>query len=344
MKRFFLSMFYLLLPVYLFSQNNDAAFKYLSAISENGAAISKRYMSYSSAVAHSKRARKVENRRIDLIKAVADAKKKAAAMACYDNDCALRDSLVLYLTISYYVLNSDYEKIINMEDVAEQSYDKMEAYLKARSMANEKVRNAGDMLGDKFEAFAKSHNIKLSDSKDKLSKDIEKVNRVNDHYDDVFLIFFKAYKQEIYLMDALTRKDYSSAEQNRNALLEIATEGSASLDTMKGFNGDKALIMACKRVQEFYKSEAKDKISVIIDFMLKQENYEKLDKVIGSKDPMLRTQDEVTQFNKAITDVKSAINKYNSASSYLNQNRTSTINAWNNTSQNFLERYVPKYD
>jgi hypothetical protein len=325
------------------SQNN-AAYQYLSSISDNGQNISKRYMSYSSAVAHSKKARKVENKRQDLLKAVADARKKAQALSCFENDCALRDSLVSFLTISYYVLNSDYEKIVNMEEVAEQSYDLMEAYLNAREMANGKVETAGNILGNKFDEFAKKYNIPVSDNKSKLSKDIEKSNRVNDHYNIVFLVFFKSYKQEAYLIDAINRKDYSSAEQNRNALLQVAAEGISKLDTMKGFNNDKALIIACKRVLEFHRTEAKDKIGLIIDYFLKQENYDKLDKVIGSKEPMLRTQQEIDQFNKAITDLKAALAKYNPTNNYLNQNRTNTLNAWNTTTQNYLERYIPKYE
>lgn len=113
---------------------------------------------------------------------------------------------------------------------------------------------------------------------------------------------------------------------------------------MKGYNSDKALIMACKRVLEFHRTEARDKIGLIIDYMLKQENYDKLDKIIGSKEPMLRTQQEIDQFNKAITDVKSAMAKFNPTNNYLNQTRTSTTKAWNTTSQNYLERYIPKYE
>lgn len=345
MKRIYILTFLsVLLQTYTFSQGSDAALKYLNNIAENSQTISQKFMSYSSAVAHSNRARKVENRRIDLIKATADARNKAMAMTCFEKDCALRDSLVSYLTISYYVLNNDYAKIVNMEEVAEESYDQMEAYLNARKMATEKVKMAGDMLDDKYMAFADKHNIKIAENKSKLSRDIEKVGKVNEHYDKVYLIFFKSYKQEFYMADALNRKDYSSAEQNRNSLLQLSTEGLARLDTMRGLNNDKSLILACKRVLEFYKTEATDKVSTVIDFMLKKENYEKLEKVISTKDPMLRTQDEVNQYNKSVADLKAVTAKYNTTVNFLNQGRTASINGWNSATQNFLERYIPKYD
>jgi len=94
----------------------------------------------------------------------------------------------------------------------------------------------------------------------------------------------------------------------------------------------------------FYQTEAKDKIAIIIDFMLKRENFEKLDKTIGAKDPMARTNDETGQYNKAIKELNAATNNFNMANNYLNQNRKNAIDNWNNTSQSFLERYVPKYN
>ena len=42
----------------------------------------------------------------------------------------------------YNVLNDDYSKIINMEEIAEQSYDAMEAYILAQEMVDKKPEEA----------------------------------------------------------------------------------------------------------------------------------------------------------------------------------------------------------
>jgi hypothetical protein len=327
----------------LFCQNNNP-YNYLKIIAEEQVLISEKYLDYASAVAHGKSARKVEKRRIDLIKSVLSSKDKIASLPCFDNDCKLRDSLVSFLTISYYVLNFDYEKIVNMEEVAEQSYDLMEEYMNAREKASDKVEQAGKKVDTVLREFAKANNVTLSDKKDALSIKMERVSKVNKHYNEVFLIFFKSYKQEAYLSDALNRKDFSSAEQNRNALLQVSNEGLSKLDTLHAFLNDRSLIMACHKALDFYKTEAKDKIGIIIDFMLKNDNYEKLREVVESKDKMSLTKEEVANYNNSAKELNNLMPTFNSTKTSLNQNRLSVTNNWNNTAQNYLEKYIPKTD
>lgn len=328
----------------LFSQVNKEAYSYLSTILNDEEQISKRFLSFASSVAHSNSARKVENRRKDLIKSVMEVKSKISKMNCLDNDCSLRDSLISFLQLDYYVLNSDFEKILNMEEVAEESYDLMEAYLNARAQANNKVQKKGEMLDELYKTFAVRHDVTISDRKDILSIQIEKVNRVNEHYEIIYLIFFKAYKQEAYLINALNKKDFSGAEQNRNALQQVSLEGLGKLDTIKTFQNDRSLISACRRSLEFYKMEAQDKISDVIDYILKNDNYNKLTQTVGSKDPMFRTKDEVDQYNESIKELNVATRKYNSINQILNQQRSSSVNEWNLAVQNFFEKYVPNYN
>lgn len=337
---FFLAASFLI-SITSYSQDNEA-YKYLLTISKEQQQISKHFLTYASSVAHSKSARKVENRRKDLIKTVAKTKEKISAMSCIEGDCKLRDSLVSFLTINYYVLNNDYEKIVNMEEVAEQSYDLMEAYINARRQANDKVEKAGDVIDVLFREFARNHNITISDKKDEMSLQIEQINEVNKHHEAVYLIFFKAYKQEAYMLDALFKKDFSSAEQNRNALLQVAVECLGNLDTVSSYKGDKSLIAACKKVLEFYKIEARDKIGPMIDFMLKNENVGKLNKSIGAKKANMRTQEEIDEYNKAVDELNALSKDYNNTNNFLNQNRSNTLDNWNATSQNFLEKYIPK--
>ena len=49
--------------------------------------------------------------------------------------------------------------------------------------------------------------------------------RVMKHYNEVYLIFFKANKQEAYLMDAVNQKNINSIEQNINSLQNFAEQG-----------------------------------------------------------------------------------------------------------------------
>ena len=161
-------------------------------------------------------------------------------------------------------------------------------------------------------------------------------------YNAVYLIFFRSFKQEYYLLEALSKKDFSSAEQNRNALLQISIEGMSKMDTLKAFHNDRSIISACKRSLEFYRTEAKDKIGIEIDYFLKQENYNKINQVYNTKDRMLHSKEEVDQYNKAASELNNAAKKFAAVNNSLNQMRETTINNWNNMVQNYLERYIPK--
>jgi hypothetical protein len=327
----------------IIAQNNDAL-NYMVKIVNTELEINEKYLKYNGAIAHSKSARKVENKRIALIQAVNSAKNTIASMPCYENDCMLRDSLVSFLSMQFYVLNYDFAKIVNMEDVAEQSYDKMELFMNAQELANNKIESAGRNVDFVFKDFAKNHNVPLSNKKDEMTKKIERVSAVNKHYSKVYLIFFKAYKQEAYLMDAINRRDYSAAGQNKDALLSVSVEGLSKLDTLKAYLNDKSLITACRRSLEFYKSEAKDKIGIVIDYFIKAEEGDKLQRTVGSKDPMLITQDERTQFNKVKKELDLLTRSFNATNPGLNQSRTATLNNWNAVVKSYLERYIPKGD
>jgi len=48
-------------------------------------------------------------------------------MPPWKGDRSYRNSSVAYLKLVYHVFNEDYGKILNLEEIAEQSYDAMEA-------------------------------------------------------------------------------------------------------------------------------------------------------------------------------------------------------------------------
>ena len=342
MKHFAI-VFYLIMLICsnLNAQNTKEAVVYLNSISENERQISKRFLSFTSSFVHDNSAKKVEFRRKSLIKSVEESRNKIAAMPCFANDCALRDSLESFLKLQYYVLNSDYDKILNMEEIAEESFDNMEAYMNARSKANELIQRGGVVIDEIYKEFAKQHNILLTEREDKISLQIDKINKVFKHYDSVYLIFFKVNKQEAYMINSMNKKDFSGIEQNRNALISVANEGLAKLDTVKAFFNDKSLILACRRAITFYKTEATDKTPGLIDFLMKNENFEKVKKTFDGKEPSGRSQDEINQYNLAVKDINNASNKFNSVNNTLNNNRKLITNDWDNTVNSYLEKYVP---
>jgi ribosomal 50S subunit-associated protein YjgA (DUF615 family) len=160
------------------------------------------------------------------------------------------------------------------------------------------------------------------------------------HYNEVYLVFFKAYKQEAYLMDAVNQKNVNSIEQNINSLQNFSEQGLEKLKELKGYNNDGSLIIACRNILNFYKDEAK-KGSAMTDFFLKEENFTKLKKQFDSKPGSKRTQQDVDQFNKAVNDINSASNNFNAVNNELNKQRSKSLDGWNNAVKKYLDEHVP---
>jgi len=188
--------------------------------------------------------------------------------------------------------------------------------------------------------FAAKHNVNLIESESATDAKMKIANSVMKHYDEVYLIFFKAYKQEDYLMNALNQKNVNAIEQNINSLQSFAEEGLEKLKDLKGYNNDASLIIACRNLLTFYKDEAK-KGSALTDYYLKEENFMKLKKQFDSKPALKRTQQDVDQFNKGVSDINAAGASYNSLNNDLNKQRNSNLNGWNNAVKKYLDNYIP---
>ncbi|MCB0402392.1 MAG: hypothetical protein KDD41_09940 [Flavobacteriales bacterium] len=325
-----------------FSQKFNSAIEYMNYMSDQYKTINKDTWEYTSAVAHGKSARKVEKRRVEVLKTLLQSKKSIQKIQGYEGDNELRDSVISYLTISYDVINYDYAKIVDMEAISEQSYDAMEAYMLAQDQANEKLHTAGNMLQLQQDNYARKHDITINPELDEISKKLEAADKVFDYYRVIYLLFFKSYKQEAYLMDAMQRNDVSGIEQNKNALMNYANEGIKELASMDGFSGDVTIRNACKNMLTFYKKESEEHMKTISDFYIKNENFAKIKAAFDAKKPSSRTQEDVDEFNKAVDDINKASNEYNVLSNKLNQDRADLINKWNTSSQAFLDKHIAK--
>ncbi|MBN2273048.1 MAG: hypothetical protein JXR41_06875 [Bacteroidales bacterium] len=324
------------------AQQNDSAYNYMATIGREYANITENYLSYSSAVAHSKSAKKSEHKRIDFIKSIGLARARIASMPAFRGNATFRDSVVSYLTLTYHVMNEDYGKIMDLEEIAEQSYDLMEAYYLAQDMASEKMRMASNKLNLIEKDFAARYNIQLSEQQSDISKKVETVNSVQRHYTQVYLILFKSHKQEAYLLEALNKKDMNAAEQNRNALLQTAVEGLSKLDTLSVYKNDRSLVTACRKALGFFSMEANDKMPAVIDYYLKADNFEKVRDAFEAIPQMARTQTDVEQYNKAVNEYNTASRSMNVINNSLNQSRTNVMNNWNTIADVYLQRHTPK--
>jgi sugar-specific transcriptional regulator TrmB len=333
-------VFVMAFSVHSSAQSFENAGEYMDYIFKANNELTEKYLTYLSAVSHGKSTRKVEKRRQEVVNAISDTRFNIMGMLPFKGDRTLKDTTVAYLKILNYIFNDQYGKIVNMEEIAEQSYDAMEAYLLAQEKAQEKLEEASLKQHETQKLFAKKNNINLVEGENEVSAKMKTANQVLKHADETYLIFFKCYKQEAYLIDAMNRKNLVGIEQNNNSLKKFAEEGLEKLNNLKGYNNDPSLIVACRDLMNFYKKEA-GKGSALSDFYLKEENFNKLKKQFDAKPSSRRTQQDVDQYNKAVNDLNAAMNDFNKTNNELNKERTSVINNWEKLYKKYMDTYIP---
>ena len=323
------------------AQDLSTPVSYMAHFNDKIGVVNQTYMNYLSAVSHGKSARKVEKLRGKVVELIFNTRNDVAGTPPFKGDRTLRDAAAAYFKTCYIVFNEDYAKIVNMEEIAEQSFDAMEAYMLAQEKANDKLEQAFKKHGEVYKEFAQKNNVELRESKDALEDKIEKANKVSAYYHPFFLIFFKANKQDVYLTDAINKGYINGVEQNRNALLNYATTGFEQLKGMEAFESDASVLTACKKVMLFYKEMSETKMEAITGFLLAQENFKKVKKEFDAKPAAKRVQADIDVYNKAIDVINKASTAYNKNNNEINKQRTEVLKMWDGAVTRFMDVHMP---
>lgn len=331
---------FIVLSLQGFSQTFENAGQYLEYFGKLNQELSQKYLTYLSAVSHGKSARKVEKRREEVVKAISDTKFNVMGTPPFKGDKTLRDTTLAYYKMLNSVFNEDYGKIVNMEEIAEQSYDLMEAYMLAQEKATEKLQEAQDRQRETEKRFAAKHNVTLIDGESEIGNKMKTANQVTKHYDAVYLVFFKSHKQEAYIMDAMDKQNVLSMEQNINTQKKNSEAGMEKLKTLTAYSNDPMLITACQQALDFYKEEA-NQFSTLTDFLMLQDKFAKEKKLFDSKPASKRTQQDIDQYNKSINDINAASNNFNKTNNDLNKKRSAMLDNWNKSVKKYMDTYIP---
>ncbi|HYF67731.1 MAG TPA: hypothetical protein VD884_06330 [Ohtaekwangia sp.] len=324
------------------AQSSAGPVEHMNQFTSREEVLSKNYLSYMSEIAHGSKARKMEKRRTELITSIKKALNESGRIKPHNGDATLRDAFRNYWSVLLSVINEDYAKIIDMEEVAERSYDAMEAYLLIQEKAEEKINNAFNNAVDTYNVFAANNNVTIVEGKSsKLSKRLNQLGQANSYVNKIYLIFFKSTVQEQLAFEAINTNNINSLEQLKGTMAKYAEQGLIQLDSIKPYKGDGSLITACRKVLEFQKAEAVS-MSVYSDFLIKKEDFEKTKKAFESKPAAKRTQADVDAFNKAVAEQNKAGIAYNKVNNDLSKRRENVMSNWDITKKRFYTAHFPK--
>ncbi|WP_040278037.1 LIC11966 family surface protein [Psychroserpens damuponensis] len=336
-----LTLIVLFVATSMSAQTFNNASEYLDFIAEEQEEITKNMWKYTKAVAHSKSARSIDGKRKKLLKTIDQAIAKISKADGFEDD-DYKNKVLKHMTFNKDLLNQDYAKIIDMKEVAEQSYDAMEAYILAQEMADQKMEESQQEYERNFYEFTAKHNIQIIESESDLGKKMKISNEVFEHYHDLYLTYFKVYINEVYLMDAIQKNDVSAIQQNANALVTAAKEGLEILKTKNTYKNDKSIIEATKKAFEFFIEEGEIQIPKITEFLILNEDFVKIKTALEQTNERKRTKEQVDNYNKKVKEVNNGANNYNKVNAQLNTKRQNVINGLNATNVNFLSKHIPK--
>ncbi|WP_412476342.1 LIC11966 family surface protein [Flavobacterium sp. TBRC 19031] len=342
MKKQWLYTLLFFVSVNLNAQEFKTPVDYLNYIGKEQENISRSMWKYTSAVAHSKSARRIDNTRKLLVKSIQTASKKIAALKDgYKGDTEYRNQILEYLSISEKNINEEYDKIIDMQEVAEQSYDAMEAYIMTRDLVNKKIDTENEKAELAQKNFCSKYNITLSENTSELGKKIKISNEVFAYHTELYLIFFKANVTDLYLSNAIEKNDIGGIQQNAATLIQYADEGLEKLKSIKPFGTDNSMVLITKKALEFYKKQGQQFVPKIVEFMMFNEKFETAKKTLESKSDKDRTKEEIDNYNNMVKQVNKEIDNYNKINNTNFQEKNNIINQWNTTGDNFISSHVP---
>ena len=335
-----LTVFILLIAYTTHSQSFKNASEYLDFIATEQESVTKNMWKYTKAIAHSKNDRTINAKRNVLLKTVEKAIAKIENADGYDGE-DYKNQVLTYMRLNESLLNQDYAKIIDMKEVAEQSYDAMEAYVLARELADQKMEDAYNEYDTNFRLFAAKHNISIVESETDLGNKMKISNQVFNHYNELYLIYFKVSINEMYLIDALSKNDVGAIQQNANALSQTAKEGLEILKTVELYKNDKSIAEVTKDAFEFFIDEADNQVPQLTEFLILNEDFETIKNTLEKTPERKRTKEQIDTYNKKVKDINKAVDNYNKVNTQLNKDRQNVVNKLNTTNENFLAKHIP---
>ena len=191
------------------------------------------------------------------------------------------------------------------------------------------------------EEFADQFGVRLVDSNDKFARKLEELNRTFKYYNKIYLIFFKAYQQELNLFDAIEKQSLDEMVSEKRKLEVAANEGLGKLDRIGSYQGDKSLRTAARQNLEFYRQESGVQLVQVIDYYKELGELRKLkasldEKGISREERLRRSR----MYNDQVHKVNESTPELNAMNEALNSERAKYLSQWNQVSEAFLQKFI----
>ncbi|MCB2377097.1 hypothetical protein LGH70_05860 [Hymenobacter sp. BT635] len=280
-------------------------------------AMLKKNLRYISKAAHSDNEKKVDAKRMELVKQTEISLAKLAKLPAFEDDKGFKDQTTEAFYQQLKVYSEDYKAVDMMAGTRTGSVENMERYLHAQEVAEGKLQAVNDSVNAAQQRFAKRHKMTVGEDPEgkRLSQYMKQVSEVNTYQHQVFLAQFRTEKASAMLADAMRQQNAADFEAAR---VQLQADTQAALDQL-------AAVPAFRGKDAQYRDAARNLVKTYNSMCADQ--FVKLKDLIERKDKL----------SKADVDL------YNKCISFYNTQNQKVVNAYNQASSTFMATYVPVF-
>jgi hypothetical protein len=278
----------------------------------------KKNLRYISKSAHSDNEKKIEARRLEVVKQNEVSLAKLAKLKAFEGDLDFKDKATEALYQQLKVYSEDYKMVDFLAATRTRSYENMEQYFRAMEVAEAKLQAVGDSVDVAQKRFAQRHKLTITrdPETEQLDKYIEAVSAVNAYQHKVYLAQFRVEKANGKVGDAMAAQDVAAFADARKQLAEETKAAAAELAAVPAFRGkDTQYRDATRNLVNFYAGLASNQ-------------FVKMEALLDHKDSL--TKEEAKEINGYIA--------------YYNTNSQKHGQAYNQAANAFQAAYIPVFN
>ncbi|RSK33134.1 LIC11966 family surface protein [Hymenobacter metallilatus] len=281
-------------------------------------AMLKKNLRYISKSAHSDNARKIDAKRLDLIKQTELSLNKIAKLPAFEDDKGFKEQTTEALYQLLRVYSEDYKAVDMLAATRTATVENMEQYFKLQEVAEAKMQVINDSVDAAQARFARRHKLTITEDPEgkRLAQYMRQVSEVNSYQHRVYLAQFRIEKASARLTDALGAQDAAAFEAARLQLVDDAQTATAELTAIKPFRGKDAQYRdAARNLVKFYAAFAANQAAQMKALLDRKNDLTKLE-----------------------------ADKFNGIIGYYNTQNQKLAQAYNQAGNTFQATYIPVFN
>jgi hypothetical protein len=260
-----------------FAQSNTEAVKFFERINNEMTRVNEKQMLNSNAQVHSKDVKTQKTAQMQVVGQINIAISNLKTVKDFKGSTLRQGHLKMYdaLLKTY---NGEYEKLFALAKTAEETVETMDAYLKLKEDANERVNKLGDSVRTLNRAFAAENGINLIDGETEAAKKFEQaMSLVGAYRRKIFMEHFKIEKRFAPMIDDLNKNKGKKMASFIEPMQKTCEEVLLALTKIGEYDGDARIMKVVKEEAEFYLAECKQNLPTIAKIMAKEKLESKED-------------------------------------------------------------------